>query len=156
MLLTSEPASGSEHGERGELHVVLGAEALRDPLADLLRRAVGQDAGDAQGGADDGQADAGVAPEELLHGDRDADAALVAPGAGEEVQRVDARLGRLLDDRPGGLLALVPLGGGRADDVRSANSCSHFWRVDWSSVELEGEAGACESSWVRAGGCYRR
>ena len=36
---------------------------------------------------------------------------------GVEVQRVDADLGRLLDDRPGRLLALVPLGGGRADDV---------------------------------------
>ncbi len=36
---------------------------------------------------------------------------------GEEVERVEADLGRLLDDRPRELLALVPLVGGGADDV---------------------------------------
>ena len=38
-------------------------------------------------------------------------------GVGHEVEAVQADLGGLLDDRPRGLLTLVPLVGGRADDV---------------------------------------
>ena len=40
-----------------------------------------------------------------------------AQNCGEELEAVQADLGRLLDHRPGGLLALVPFGGGRAHDV---------------------------------------
>ena len=89
----------------------------RHPLADLLVGAVGAHAGGGQRGADDREPDAGVAPEELLHRDRDAEAGLVEALGGEEVERVDAGLGGLLDHRPGELLLLVPLGRGRADHV---------------------------------------
>ena len=41
----------------------------------------------------------------------------VGPAVGEELEAVQADLRRLLDDRPGRLLALVPLGRGRAHDV---------------------------------------
>ena len=115
---TSEPASGSRHAERAELDVVGGAEALRHPLHDLLGRAVAGDAGGGEARAEDGQADAGVTPEQLLERDRQRQAGGVADrGLGEEVEGVEADLGRLLDDRPRELLPLVPLVGGRADDL---------------------------------------
>ena len=62
-------------------------------------------------------ADAGVAPEQLLLGDDHAEAGVVEPLLRHEVDGVDADLGGLLDDRPGGLLALVPLVGGGADHL---------------------------------------
>lgn len=108
---------GLRGAEGGDLDVLRGAEHLRSPGADLLVGAVGQHRDRRERGADDRQAEAGVAPEELLHGHRNADAGGVEVLLGVEVQRVDAQLGGLLDDRPGGLLALVPLGGGRAHHV---------------------------------------
>ena len=60
---------GAEGGDRG---LVGGAEALRDPLADLLGRALAEDRGDGERGAEDRHADAGVAPEQLLVDDRHA------------------------------------------------------------------------------------
>jgi hypothetical protein len=39
----------------------------------------------------------------------------VGPGVDEEFEAVEPDFGGLLEDRPGRLLALVPLGGGRAD-----------------------------------------
>ena len=95
--------------ESGELEVVRGAEALRDPLHRLLRGAVGHDARDSQRGAHQGQADACVTPGELLQGDDHLETLRVGEGVGHEVHRVQANLGRLLDDGPRGLLALVPL-----------------------------------------------
>lgn len=58
-----------------------------------------------------------VAPEEFLerHGQRQA--ALLEPLGGEEVEGVEPYLGRLLDDRPGRLLAFVPFRARGADHV---------------------------------------
>ena len=64
--------------------------------------------------AHDRHADAGVAPEQLLVDQRQREAGRVGPELGQALEAVQADLGRLLDDRPGGLLALVPLGCGRA------------------------------------------
>ena len=117
--------------ERRDLEVAGLAEHLRHPLADLLVGAVGAHAGGGQGGADDGQADAGVAPEQLLHRDRDAEAGPVEALGGEEVQGVEADLGGLLDDRPGELLALVPLrAAGRT--TSAAKVCTHSRSSRWS------------------------
>ena len=75
---TSEPASGSEEQKARDLQVARASPNIcGHPLADLLVGAVGDDAGGGERGADDREADAGVAPEELLHGDRDAEAGLV-------------------------------------------------------------------------------
>jgi hypothetical protein len=60
-------------------------------------------------GADDGQPDAGVTPEELFQGDRQPEPGLLEGLRGEEVDRVQPDLRGLLDDLPGGLLALVVL-----------------------------------------------
>ena len=99
------------------LAVVVG-EALRHPLHRLLGRALAGDAGGGEAGAEDRQADAGVAPEQLLEGERQGQAGGVAEhGVGEEVERVQADLGRLLHDRVRELLPLVPLVGGGPDDV---------------------------------------
>ena len=93
------------------------AVALRHPLHDLLGRAVAGDAGGGEGRAHDRHADAGVTPEQLLDGDRQRQPGRVADRVHQEVDAVEADLGRLLDDRPRELLALVPLVGGRADDA---------------------------------------
>ena len=76
-LDTSEPASGSLHAERAERDLVGRAVALRHPLDDLLGRAVAGDAGGGEARAEDRQADAGVAPEQLLDGDRQREAGRV-------------------------------------------------------------------------------
>ena len=114
---TSEPASGSETQKAPSFGSSARAVALRHPLAHLLGRAGAEDAGDRERGAHDRHADAGVAPEELLADDRQGDAALVGPELGERLVAVEADLRGLLDDRPRGLLALVPLGGRGADDL---------------------------------------
>ncbi len=104
--------------EGGDLHVVGVAVHLRDPGADLLLGAVGEDADGRQARTDDRQADARVAPEQLLHDHGDAEPGGVEELLGVEVQGVDADLRGLLDDGPGRFLTLVPLGGGGADHVR--------------------------------------
>ena len=107
---------GLAHAEGAELHVVGRAVALGHPLDELLGGAVAHDAGRGQAAAHDGQADAGVAPEQLLDGHRHGQPGGVAEhGVGHEVEAVEADLGRLLHDRPRELLPLVPLLGGRAD-----------------------------------------
>ena len=103
--------------EGGDLEVVLGAEAARDPLADLLAGALAEDRGDGERGAHDRHADAGVAPEELLVDDRQREAGGVGEELREPFEAVEADLGGLLDDRPRGLLLLVPLVRGGAHDV---------------------------------------
>ena len=86
------------------------------------------DAGGGEARAEDRQADAGVAPEQLLDGDRQGEAGGVAHhGVGHEVDAVEADLGGLLDDRPRELLPLVPLLRRGAHDVSSAKSWTHFW-----------------------------
>ena len=57
---------GLGHAEGAELRLRRRAVALRHPLDDLLGRAVAGDAGGGEAGAEDRQADAGVAPEQLL------------------------------------------------------------------------------------------
>ena len=71
----------------------------------------------ASDGAHDRHADAGVAPEELLVDDRQRQPGRVGEELGQPLEAVEADLRGLLDDRPGRLLALVPLGGGGAHDV---------------------------------------
>ena len=111
------PGVGLAHAERAELDLLGRAEALRHPLADLLGRAVGDDAGDGERAAEDRQRDAGVTPAHLLDHDRPGEAGGIGERVGAELHRVEADLGRLLDDRPRRLLPLVPLVGGGADDV---------------------------------------
>ena len=62
---------GLGHAERAQLHLLGRAEALRYPLHDLLGGAGAGDAGRRQARAEDGEADAGVAPEQLFEGDRE-------------------------------------------------------------------------------------
>ena len=83
----------------------------------LLRGPLPEDRGDGERGAHDRHPDPGVAPEELLVGDRQRQARLVGPELGQRLEAVEADLRRLLDHRPGRLLALVPLGGRRPDDL---------------------------------------
>ncbi len=114
---TSEPASGSEEQNAAILRSpgvpnICGAHS---PICSGVPLAASDGGG--QRGADDGEADAGVAPEQLLHGDRQPEPGLVEALGGEEVERVEADLRGLLDHRPGELLALVPLGRRRADHV---------------------------------------
>src|SRR5664280_477668 len=111
------PGVGLGHGEGGQLDLLRRAKALRAPLHQLLGGAVAGDPGEAQGAPQDGQGDAGVTPGELLGGDGHEQSALVQEGGGDELEGVQPDLGRLLDDRPRGLLPLIPLVGGGADHV---------------------------------------
>ncbi len=108
---------GLRGAEGGDLGVVGVAEALRDPLAHLLRGPLPEDRGDGQRGAHDRHPDAGVAPEQLLVGDRQSQAGLVGEELAQRFEAVEADLGGLLDHRPGSLLALVPFGRGGTDDA---------------------------------------
>ena len=117
-LDTSEPASGSDTQNAATFGSSTRAVALRDPLAELLAGARGEDRGDGERRAHDRHADAGVAPEQLLVDDRQHQAGLVGVELRERLEAVEADLRRLLDQRPRRLLALVPLGRRRADDVR--------------------------------------
>ena len=103
--------------ESRDLGLIDAAEALRDPLPHLLRRALSEDRGDGQRGAHDRHADAGIAPEELLISNRQRQAGLVAEELAQRFEAVEADLGRLLDHRPGRLLALVPFRRGGTDDA---------------------------------------
>ena len=108
---------GLAHAERPERDLVRRAVALRDPLDHLLGRAVAGDAGGGEARAHDRHADAGVAPEQLLDGDRQRQPRLVLHRVEDEVDAVEPDLGGLLDDRVGELLALVPLRRRRAHDA---------------------------------------
>ena len=91
---------GFAHAERGQADLVLAAEALGQPLAHLLGRALAHDADGAEDRAHDRQADAGVTPEQLLEEERDGLAGPVRERVGQEVEAVQPDPGRLLDDRP--------------------------------------------------------
>ena len=54
---------------------------------------------------------------ELLRDEREREPGRVAERVGDELQRVEADLGGLLDDRPRRLFPLVPLGRGGPDHV---------------------------------------
>ena len=73
--------------------------------------------GHGQRRAEDGQRDAGVAPAHLLVDQAHEQTGRVGEALRDEVEGVEADLGRLLDDGPRRLLPLVPLGAGGADDV---------------------------------------
>ena len=88
---TSEPGVGLGRAEGGDLGIVGGAEALRDPLAELLGGAVAEDRGDGERRADDRHPDPGVAPEELLVDDRQGEPGGIGP---ELRQRPRTRRGR--------------------------------------------------------------
>ncbi len=103
--------------ERGDLDVVLGAEALRDPLAHLLGSALAEDRGHGERGAEDRHADTGVAPEDLLVDDRHRETAFVGEELSDALEAVEADLGGLLDYRPRELFLLVPFVGGRPHHV---------------------------------------
>ncbi|CAM5713488.1 hypothetical protein SAFG77S_02900 [Streptomyces afghaniensis] len=140
--------------EGGDLDVVGIAVHLRDPGADLLLSAVGEDADGGETGADDGQGYARVAPEQLLHRHGDAEAGGVEVLLGVEVQGVDADLGGLLDDRPGSLLTLVPFGGRGADHI-GREAVRPVPDLLLFVVELHGELGhVVPSSGTHA--CYLR
>src|ERR1700722_8441516 len=100
---------GLRGAERGDFDVVGGAEAARDPLADLLAGALAEDRGNRERGAHDRHADAGVAPEELFVDDRQAQTGGIGEELREAFEAIEADLGGLLDDRPRGALLLVPL-----------------------------------------------
>ena len=102
--------------ERRDLGVVDRAVALRHPLAELLGGARGEDPGHGERRAHDRHADPGVAPEQLLVDDREAQPTSVGPELREALVAVEADLRGLMDDRPRRLLALVPFRGCRADD----------------------------------------
>ena len=131
---------GLAHAERGQLDLLGRAEALRHPLGHLLGRAVGEDARDAEGGAEDRQRDAGVAPGELLTDDRKQLARGVAEHVGHEVERVEPDVGGLLDDRPRRLLPLVPLVG-RGAHHRLREIVHPLLDLELVLVEIERELG---------------
>ena len=132
--------------EGAELDVVRRAEALGDPLPHLLRGSLPEDRGDRERGAHDRHADAGVAPEQLLVGDRQRQAGLVGPELAQRFEAVEADLGGLLDHRPGRFLALVPLRGGGPDDALG-EAVHPLADVLLVLVELERELGpVCSAS----------
>ena len=124
--------------EGGDLGVLGAAEALRDPLADLLAGPLTEDRGDGQRGAHDRHADAGVAPEELLVGDRQGQTGRIGEELPERFEAVEADLGRLLDHRPGSLLALVPFRRG-GTDYALGEAVHPLADVLLVLVQLEGE-----------------
>ncbi len=109
--------AGLRGAERAELDVARAAEHLRQPLADLLGGALPAHRHGRQAAPGQREADACVSPEDLLERDRRAEAGRLEPLPAEEVERVEPDLRCLLEDRPGRLLALVPLLGSGAHDV---------------------------------------
>ena len=114
---TSEPALGSEAQNAATLTSsgVPKQRGIHSPICSPVP--CPKIAATAQRGAHDRHADPGVAPEQLLVDDRQRQAGRVGEELGDPFEAVQADLGGLLDDRPGGLLLLVPLVGGRAHDV---------------------------------------
>ncbi len=102
---------GAEGGDGG---LGLRAEALRDPFDELVRRPRRVDRRHREGGPHDRHPDSGIAPEELLVDDRHRQPGGIHPELRDALEPVEADLGGLLDHRPRGFLALVPLVGGGA------------------------------------------
>ena len=132
---TSLPASGSEEQNAASFRSpgepnICGAHSATCSGVPLPRPRP------RRGRADDGQADARVAPEQLLHGERRPSPVSLEALGGEEVERVQPDLGGLLEHRPRGLLALVPLGRSRAYDVLG-EGVHPLLQVDVVRAELE-------------------
>jgi hypothetical protein len=134
--------------EGTELDLVGGAEALRDPLGDLLGGSVAGDARHGEGAPEDGHGQPGVAPAKLLAGQREGEALGVGEDVGDELPGVEADLGRLLDDGPGRLFALVPLGRSRAQDLLG-EVVDPLLDLELILVELQAELGHRSTSGVR-------
>ena len=113
----SDVRAGAGFGgaECGQLGIARTAEHLRQPFADLLRRTVGGQCGRGKPGGHDGQRDTGVTPEHFFEDRRHAQAGGFGRHLAEQVRGVKPDFGGLLDDRPGSLFSLVPLGRRRAD-----------------------------------------
>ncbi len=105
------------HRVGAELDLVAAAEALGDPLGDLLGRAGGGDARGGEAGAGDRQGDAGAAPVELFGRDHLHLALGVAGRALDALEAAEALLARLLDHLPGDALLFVVLAGGGPDHL---------------------------------------
>ena len=111
--------SGLWLGDRvgAELDLLVGPEALRHPLGDLIRSPGRGDAGCGQAGALDREGDSRAAPVELLGGGH----AELTVGIGAHplhvLEPLQAPLACLLDHLPGSALLLVVLAGGGADDL---------------------------------------
>ena len=118
-LQALDVGAGLRLGDRvgAELDLVAGAEALGDPLGDLLGGAGGGDAGGGEAGAGDRQGDAGAAPVELFGGDHLHLAVGVGGRALDRLEALEALLARLLDHLPGSALLFVVLARRRADHV---------------------------------------
>ena len=109
---------GFAGAECAQLQVGGIAVALGHPFHDLFLGAGGGDASRGQGATHDGHADPGIAPEQFLDGHRHGEAGLVADHPlGQEFPAVQPDLGRLLDDRVGKLLPLIPFRSSGADHV---------------------------------------
>ncbi len=129
------------HTECAQLHVVGVAVALRHPLNGLLGSARSGDAGGGQTRTHDRQADASVAPEDLLDGHRQGEAAGISHHRlGDEVEAVQADLGCFLHDGPRELFALVPLLGRRTDHV-GGELMDPVPQLDLLVAEIEGKIG---------------
>ena len=131
---------GFRRAEGRHLGVVGGPEALPDPFRHLLGRALTEDGGDGQRRAHDRHPDPRVAPEELLVDDRQHQPGLVEPELRQALVAVQPDLRRLGDHGPGGLLALVPLGGG-GGTTSAAKPCTHSRTSFWSWVSSSENSG---------------
>ncbi len=105
------------HRVGAELDLLAAAEALGDPLADLLGGAGRSDAGRGEAGAGDRQGDAGAAPVELFGRDHLQLALGVSGRALDALEAAEALLARLLDHIPGDALLFVVLAGRGPDHL---------------------------------------
>ena len=121
---TSEPAFGSVTQKAATFGSCGGAEHLRRPREELVRRAGGRERRQREAGAEDREADAGAAPADLFHDQRQAETGRVAQHRVRvEVEPVQPDLRRLLHDGPRELLGLVVLRGDRTDLVLGEVVC---------------------------------
>ena len=118
-LQALDVGTGLRLGDRvgAELDLVADAEALGNPLGDLLGGAGGGDAGSRQAGAGDRQGNAGAAPVELFGRDHLHLAVGVGGRALDRLEALKALLARLLDHLPGNALLFVVLARRGADHV---------------------------------------
>jgi hypothetical protein len=110
-------ALGFGDRERGKLQIPRRTETFGRPLQHLLGRSGLADRGKRQRGHHDRQADAGAAPEQLLHEHRQRHSRRIADQIAVEQRAVESAFGRLLEHRPRKLLALVVLERNRADAI---------------------------------------
>ena len=126
---------GLGHGEGGQLDLVRRPEALRAPLHQLLGRAVGGDPGQTQGSCRRWPGRCRRRPRPAPRWRSAASRPLGSRNAlGDEVERVEADPGRLLDDRPRASPPARPTRGPTGRMTSSAKSWTHFWIWSWSSL----------------------